>query len=402
MGQYFYTLVRSAGDRCRHRREAGLSGPGRADAAGCAGVHPVNESHNRRIVLVERPDWHSRTAPFRTRRCPARVHSRDGEFLVRNRYLSDRSCPARLGQCRRQLFRSGADRRRHAVARGRGRRRRRSNPSYAVGEHLYGWFGWQDYCVRPRLRRCCKRVDPSQGPLSTALGVLGINGITAYLALTRSPSPWPARRSLVSTAAGAVGSLVGQLARRRGCRVVGSRVRRKSRALRRRIRISRSDRLSQRSGRGALAGLCPRRQWTCSSTTPRAPSRMRCGRMLNVARARRAMRHRRRRVMGSAAAGPRRDRDMLVKRIRSRGLRDLRSRRAIRGSGSDPAARDSRRNAESTPRTSSGAWIGRPPRWRRFTAARTRARRSSSCDGEPAAGLQVGATLVRRTRAICG
>jgi len=64
-------------------------------------------------------------------------------------------------------------------------------------------------------------VDPAVAPLSTAAGLFGVNGITAYLALTQCGRPRPGETVLVSTAAGAVGSLVGQIARNLGCRPIG-------------------------------------------------------------------------------------------------------------------------------------------------------------------------------------
>jgi NADPH-dependent curcumin reductase CurA len=66
-----------------------------------------------------------------------------------------------------------------------------------------------------------RRVDPRQAPVSTALGVLGLTGITAFLALTELGRPAAEETVLVSTAAGAVGSIVGQIARRLRCRTVG-------------------------------------------------------------------------------------------------------------------------------------------------------------------------------------
>jgi hypothetical protein len=94
------------------------------------------------------------------------------------------------------------------------------HPDVAVGEHLYGWFGWQDYCVGADAE-LLRKVDPRQAPLSAALGVLGITGISAYLALTEIGQPAQGETVLVSTAAGAVGSIVGQIARRHRCHVVG-------------------------------------------------------------------------------------------------------------------------------------------------------------------------------------
>jgi NADPH-dependent curcumin reductase CurA len=142
-----------------------------------------------------------------------------GEFRVRNLYLSidpaqrgwvnsssNYSDPVPIGGVMRSL----------AV----GLVEASLDPQVAVGEYLYGWFGWQDYC-NTRFDAVIAKVDPENGPQSAGLGVFGINGVTAYLALTEIGKPSAGETVLVSTAAGAVGSLVGQIARELGCYVVG-------------------------------------------------------------------------------------------------------------------------------------------------------------------------------------
>lgn len=96
------------------------------------------------------------------------------------------------------------------------------SPSYAVGAIVSGFLLWQDYVV----------WSPSSGELftlpaafglsySTALGVLGMPGMTAYFGLLRITEPKPGETVVVTGAAGAVGSLVGQIAKIKGCRVIG-------------------------------------------------------------------------------------------------------------------------------------------------------------------------------------
>lgn len=92
--------------------------------------------------------------------------------------------------------------------------------SVPEGLHLYGWFGWQDYAV-VGPEAIITRIEAIAAPLSAYAGVLGINGLTAWIALTRIGRPQSGDTVLVSTAAGAVGSLVGQIARSLGCRAVG-------------------------------------------------------------------------------------------------------------------------------------------------------------------------------------
>src|SRR6185503_7536868 len=91
---------------------------------------------------------------------------------------------------------------------------------FREGEFVTGQFGWQDYAVvDPTI--VIRRVTDRELPLSTALGVLGMNGLTAYFGLLDIGEPKPGETVVVSTAAGAVGSCVGQIARIRNCRAVG-------------------------------------------------------------------------------------------------------------------------------------------------------------------------------------
>jgi NADPH-dependent curcumin reductase CurA len=95
-----------------------------------------------------------------------------------------------------------------------------NDTSVKPGEYYYGWFGWQDYCVAGR-DKILRPVNPDRAPLSAYAGILGINGITAYLALTTLGEPRSGDTVLVSTAAGAVGSIVGQISRNLGCTTLG-------------------------------------------------------------------------------------------------------------------------------------------------------------------------------------
>ncbi|MGI6461711.1 MAG: NADP-dependent oxidoreductase [Candidatus Hydrogenedentales bacterium] len=94
------------------------------------------------------------------------------------------------------------------------------HPDYAVGETLYGLWGWQDYAVSDGSN--IYQFDTSLAPLSTSLGILGMPGLTAYFGLLEIGRPRPGETVFVSGAAGAVGSVVGQLAKIQGCRVAGS------------------------------------------------------------------------------------------------------------------------------------------------------------------------------------
>ncbi|MCB1019818.1 MAG: NADP-dependent oxidoreductase, partial [Acidobacteria bacterium] len=92
-------------------------------------------------------------------------------------------------------------------------------PGFQPGDIATGQLGWQEYAVVPAAE--LRKVDPGLAPVSTALGVLGMPGLTAYFGLLDICDPQPGQTVLVNGAAGAVGSLVGQIGKIRGCRVVG-------------------------------------------------------------------------------------------------------------------------------------------------------------------------------------
>jgi NADPH-dependent curcumin reductase CurA len=90
---------------------------------------------------------------------------------------------------------------------------------FAEGDILVGRCGWQDYVVSDGTSLA--KVDPSVAPISTALGVLGMPGMTAYSGLLRLGKPKEGETLVVAAASGAVGANVGQIAKIKGCRTVG-------------------------------------------------------------------------------------------------------------------------------------------------------------------------------------
>ena len=172
---------------------------------------------NRQIILKSRPVGVPQPSHFELRTTTVPVLE-EGEFLVENVYLS--VDPAQRGYVNEENNYTppvpvGGVMRAMAVGRVIDSR----HPQFRLGEHLYGWFGWQDYCVcQPGA--LLRRVDPKQAPLSAGAGLLGINGLTAYLALEDIGRPKARETVVVTAAAGAVGSIVGQLARAAGSRAV--------------------------------------------------------------------------------------------------------------------------------------------------------------------------------------
>ena len=94
-----------------------------------------------------------------------------------------------------------------------------SDPHFRVGDAVEGSLGWQEYAVA--RGSALRKIDASLAPISTALGVLGLPGLTAYFGLLQIGAPRRGETVVVSGAAGAVGMLVGQLAKIKQCRAVG-------------------------------------------------------------------------------------------------------------------------------------------------------------------------------------
>ena len=93
------------------------------------------------------------------------------------------------------------------------------NPRFNAGDIVTGYDGWQEFAVS--TGQDLRAIDPRDAPITTAIGVLGMPGLTAYVGLLDIGRPKAGETVVVSAASGAVGSVVGQLAKIRGCRAVG-------------------------------------------------------------------------------------------------------------------------------------------------------------------------------------
>ena len=94
-----------------------------------------------------------------------------------------------------------------------------NHPEHPVGDIVLAPIGWQEYAITDGDG--LQTIDPALGPISYALGVLGMPGLTAYTGLLNIGQPKPGETLVVAAASGAVGSVVGQLGKLKGCRVIG-------------------------------------------------------------------------------------------------------------------------------------------------------------------------------------
>jgi NADPH-dependent curcumin reductase len=173
---------------------------------------------NRQVRLKARPDGIPQADHFEIV-AAALPEIADRQFLVRNEYLSvepamrgwvaaaaNYSTPVGIGEVMRAFSAGRVVASRH--------------PDYREGDAVMGMLGWQEYAISDGSS-ITRKVKEDDLPLSLSLGILGLNGLTAYFGLLDIGQPRPADTVVVSTAAGAVGSTVGQIARLMGCRTVG-------------------------------------------------------------------------------------------------------------------------------------------------------------------------------------
>src|SRR5262245_24123425 len=174
-------------------------------------------SVNRQVLLKSRPEGMPGLDNFELVERPI-PEPGEGELLMRTLYLSlDPYMRGRMSAAK--SYAKPAEVGQPMVGVTVGEVVRSRHPQYAAGETVLGFGGWQQYAISNGAG--LRKLDAKAAPLSTALGVLGMPGMTAYVGLTEVGQPKPGETVAVSAASGAVGSVVGQIARIKGCRAVG-------------------------------------------------------------------------------------------------------------------------------------------------------------------------------------
>ncbi|CAG2139121.1 NADP-dependent oxidoreductase [Ralstonia mannitolilytica] len=171
----------------------------------------------QRIVLASRPQGAVTPENFRLETVDL-PELQDGQVLVRNHFLSlDPYMRGRMNDSKSYAQPQPLD---EVMIGGTvGVVEASRNPSFAVGDSVVGMFGWQEVGISDG--RGIQKVDTRHIPLSAYLGAVGMPGVTAWYGLNKIMHPKPGQTVAVSAASGAVGSVVGQLAKLKGCRAVG-------------------------------------------------------------------------------------------------------------------------------------------------------------------------------------
>jgi NADPH-dependent curcumin reductase len=172
---------------------------------------------NRQVLLVSRPQGAAIADNFRLVETPLAPLA-DGQFRVRNHYLS--LDPYMRGRMNDSKSYAPPQPLNEVMIGGTvGEVVESKHPSFAVCDKVAGMFGWQEFGTSDG--NGVKKVDDTRVPLSAYLGALGMPGVTAWIGLNRIIAPRTGETVVVSAASGAVGSMVGQLAKLARCRAVG-------------------------------------------------------------------------------------------------------------------------------------------------------------------------------------
>jgi NADPH-dependent curcumin reductase len=177
----------------------------------------MSASRNRKIVLASRPQGEPRPDNFRLIEEDI-AEPGAGEILLKTLWLS--LDPYMRG--RMSAAKSYADPVEIGAVMSGGTVSKiiaTNNKDFSVGDIVVGYTGWEEYARSDGAG--LRKLDPSIAPISTALGILGMPGMTAYTGLLNIGQPKPGETLVVAAASGAVGAVVGQIAKLKGCRVIG-------------------------------------------------------------------------------------------------------------------------------------------------------------------------------------
>jgi NADPH-dependent curcumin reductase CurA len=175
------------------------------------------ELKNRRVVLAARPSGLPKLSDFRLEEAPI-PEPKDGEVLLQITHLSlDPYMRGRMNDSKSYAKPTaiGQEMEGGTVATVLASR----HPNFKPGETVLSYSGWQSHAVA--TPDSLRKLDPKEAPVTTALGVLGMPGFTAYVGLRNIGRPKPGETVVVAAASGPVGSAVGQIAKINGARAVG-------------------------------------------------------------------------------------------------------------------------------------------------------------------------------------
>jgi NADPH-dependent curcumin reductase CurA len=175
---------------------------------------------NRRILLVSRPKGEAELANFKLDQVDVPALA-DGQVLVRNHYLSlDPYMRGRMNEGK--SYAQPQPLNEVMIGGTVGEVVESRNDHFKVGDKVVGMGGWQEYqLIDAGQRGVLQKVDTAHVPLSAYLGAVGMPGVTGWYGLVKIIEPKEGQTVVVSAASGAVGGVVGQLAKARGCRAVG-------------------------------------------------------------------------------------------------------------------------------------------------------------------------------------
>ena len=177
----------------------------------------MSQQINRQVVLASRPSGKPQANNFTIAEAPIPTPE-DGQVLSKTIYLSlDPYMRGRMNAGKSYADPVEID---EVMSGGTvGQVIESKNSGFSAGDFVFGYGGWQEFWLQDGKK--LKKVDPQLAPISTATGVLGMPGVTAYTGLLNIGQPKKGETVVVAAASGAVGSVVGQIARIKGTRVVG-------------------------------------------------------------------------------------------------------------------------------------------------------------------------------------